>query len=91
MRHRIPAQSLAGIEGLSITQWSAKQDQVSFLLYRSPDAGHQVTARLRGDTLRGQGRSWEDMRADGFSGDEVTAIRVGPPNPSICVKQQSQE
>jgi hypothetical protein len=90
MRIRTRARSLAGTEGQSITEWSVQQGQVVFFTYRSPDAGHQVIARLSGDTLRGKGRSWEDMGKEEFSEDYVTAVRVGPPDASRCVKRTTR-
>jgi hypothetical protein len=48
----------AGIDKAGLTAWSIEDARLRFSLYRSPDAGYKVTAKLATTGFAGMGRSW---------------------------------
>jgi hypothetical protein len=85
------APPLAGTLGPQGTFWDQDSTHhVRFALYRSPDAGYNVSARFIGDTLRGQGQAWSALRrtptgaATTAPRDVVLGVRIGPPDVRAC-------
>ena len=71
--------------GLLLWSWTDRGDSIAFDLYRSPDAGHSVTAVPTATGLAGRGRSWGvGMAAVDFPDDIVVGEYTGPPNPRLC-------
>ena len=83
----------AGSRAAGVTHWELNgAGELLFGLYRSPDAGHQAHVRAFGDTLRGRGQSWgAGTAAVDYSSDTLVAIRIGPPDPEVCVAASSRE
>jgi hypothetical protein len=48
----------AGIEDAELTSWSIGNDELTFTLFRSPDAGYKVAAHRAETGFTGTGRSW---------------------------------
>ncbi len=80
--------SYAGINRVGFLHWLPNTDRlVTIELYRSPDAGYDITLSARQDTLRGFGRSWGAGAAEIHAAtDSVVAWRVGPPRRQLCVQ-----
>ena len=79
--------SFAGAGEVGATRWdTAGTGALHFSLYRSPDAGHGVSAIVTPDGLRGRGKSWGAGVVEvAWPPDTVVALRVGPPDFARCV------
>jgi hypothetical protein len=76
-------QSTVSNLSFSFTTWVADTGGVEFLLFRSPEAGYTVSARLRGDSLIGHGVHWQPDRR---LVDVFTAQRVGDADVETCLR-----
>src|SRR5688572_1746922 len=78
--------------GVSTSHWHRdpqQLDRIRFTLYRSPDALHEVSVRVVGSRLEGSGQSSGVGAAEThWPKDSVVAVRVGPPDPSICINKE---
>lgn len=90
VQRRQPERTLAGLESTAATYWQKSATKVGFTLYRSPDAAHDVSVIVHGDTLQGTGTSWGPSKADAFPMDFVRAIRIGPPDLRLCRNAKSR-
>jgi hypothetical protein len=86
---RPDVESYAGIAPGGLIHWAPIRggDSVSFALYQSPDAGHEV--RIRGTALGfvGSGESWgAGAAAVDYPADVVLAEYVGPPDVARCAE-----
>jgi hypothetical protein len=81
-------QTHAGLSPVAGTYWqrdAGAAGAIRFLLYHSPDAGHEVRAVVRAGALHGRGRSWGPGADEGrWPTDTVVAARVGPPDLRRC-------
>lgn len=84
LHRRATEHSFAGLESDAVTFWELNGPKLSFTLYRSPDAAHEVSVLVRGDTLRGSGTSWGPAPEGALTPDYVYAIRVGPSDLRRC-------
>lgn len=85
----------AGINRVGATHWMADSDEprnLTFSLFRSPDAGHDVTGVLANGEFAGRGQSWGAGTA-GFAGlpDTVVASRVGDADMAPCIAASARE
>jgi hypothetical protein len=89
------SQTYAGLAGVEATRWqpdSATGQRITFSLYFSPDAGHEVTARIRHGTLGGRGTSWgAGVAAVEYPPDTIVGRRLGPPDITPCVAASARE
>lgn len=90
LRHPGSSTTYAGIFPVRWSGWTRGEalDSIAFSLYRSPDAGHVVYARILGDSLHGSGKShmapaMGDLTSWGT--DIVIGKRIGPANPAPCI------
>jgi hypothetical protein len=87
-RGRASGRTHAGLALVAATYWRPDSDAagaVRFLLYHSPDAGHEVRAVVRSGGMRGRGTSWGPGADEGrWSADTVVAVRAGPPDLRRC-------
>jgi len=79
----------AGIDAEGLTNWSIENDELTFALYRSPDAGYRVTAQRSTTGFAGKGRSWGvGVAAPTATGPEdVVARRIGDADMKHCEPQ----
>ena len=76
-----------GLGTAGLTRWELVRgdDSIRFSLYRSPDAGHEVTVALTTGGFEGRGRSWGAGVAEvDYPDDIILARRLGPPEPRRC-------
>jgi len=70
-----------------VSAWEFKDNQLTFELFRSVDAGYEATLHRDGMVLHGTGSSWgAGVAAPGYSPDVIVARRVGPSDISWCAK-----
>jgi hypothetical protein len=87
-------QGYAGIEKAGLTEWSVGDVGLSFLLYRSPDAGYRVDAERRNESDKknfdGTGKSWGAGVAapQEPSLDKVVLRRTGAASLKTCLSIQ---
>ena len=84
---RPEVETYAGLRTGGLTRWqpTASGDSVSFSLYRSPDAGHEVAIVLTPGGFEGAGHSWGAGVAEvNYPDDLVLGRRLGPPDPRRC-------
>jgi hypothetical protein len=84
---RADVKTYAGLFAGGLTHWtrSARGDSLSFPLYGSPDAGHEVRAALTARGFEGLGHSWGGgVTAVDYPDDIVVGRYVGPPVRSRC-------
>jgi hypothetical protein len=80
------ADSFAALNENGFSAWAMKNDEIEFSMFRSPDAGYQVTVRLKGFDFVGAGSSWgAGAAAPHFSNDVVVGRRTGPPDATQCI------
>jgi hypothetical protein len=86
VRHRRNVgNSYAGISVREYFVWRDSAGQVYFPLFRSPDAGYSVSARMTATGLAGRGGSWGAGAAEIHGPpDTVVAVRTGPPDRLRC-------
>jgi hypothetical protein len=80
----------AGIDAAGLTNWSIESDELTFALYRSPDAGYKVTAQRSTTGFAGTGMSWgAGVAAPTAPGPEdVVARRIGDADMKHCEPRQ---
>jgi len=86
---RPEVESYAGITPGSLLHWqrAAGGDSVSFALYRSPDAGYEVSVHPTPTGFLGQGQSWGAGAAEvDYPEDIVVGDYVGPPQLERCAE-----
>ncbi len=79
--------SYAGITPGGLLHWkrAAGADSASFALYRSPDAGYEVSVRATPTGFRGEGHSWGAGAAEvGYPEEIVVGDYMGPPQAERC-------
>ena len=89
LQTRPDVETYAGIEPGGLLHWSTVKagDSVTFALYRSPDAGHEVTIRGTQSGFSGTGESWgAGAAAVDYPPDIVVGEYVGPPEPARCAE-----
>ena|SRR5438034_1990418 len=94
LRRSPEPQTYAGAMGAGTTRWDRESgsDDISFTLYRSPDARHVVHARIDRDSLHGTGESWGAGEAEvPWSKDTIVAVRIGPADLRACVDSDTSE
>lgn len=70
-----------------VSAWEFKNNQLTFELFRSVDAGYEATMKRDGKVLRGTGSSWgAGVAAPGYSPDVIVVRRIGPSDISWCAK-----
>jgi hypothetical protein len=89
-----PGETYAGAGRVAATRWRADPGEpgvLRFVLYRSPDASHEVRAALTPDGLRGRGVSrGAGVAAVTWAPDTVVALRVGPPDLARCARASTR-
>jgi hypothetical protein len=83
----IRADSYAGIQRAGLTHWKrlSASGHVKVTLYRSPDAGYDISVALSGRDLKGTGGSWGAGAAEIHApSDSVLAQYIGPPDVEWC-------
>ena len=84
-------QTYAGLIEFGLTLWRVHEQQVSFELYTSPDAGHFATVTMTSDGFQGTGGSSGGVVAEGEgTPDVLVAKRLGPAQIDTCVKAAEQ-
>jgi hypothetical protein len=85
--NRIEVPTYAGTSGLVRWQHSDNGDSVTFQLYQSPDAGHDVQVAPTASGFAGVGHSWgAGVAAVDYPDDLVVADYIGPPNVAHCAE-----
>ena len=76
----------AGITKTGLTAWSIEGNDLRFALFRSPDAGYEVTAQHTPKGFEGKGVSWGAGVASpiGVHADRITIRRIGDADMSQC-------
>jgi hypothetical protein len=90
-----PGPTYAGAAGVAATRWRTGPEAPGVLrlvLFRSPDASHEVRAALTADgLLRGRGVSrGVGAAAVTWAPDTVVAVRVGPPDVTRCAEASAR-
>ena len=88
------ADSFAGLSKQGISSWRMSGGVIEFSIFRSADAGYEVSAHLNGAELFGYGSSWgAGVAAPHYTNDTIVGKRVGPPDIKNCTPalQQSQK